>query len=106
VGGQFPPVPLVTNYAALQAIAAGQDTVVQWSPMGGTANDFIRLAVRDTETDEDVFESEMPGGPGALDGTSLQVTIPAGVLEPGRDYRAELYFINVVDVDVSVALAI
>jgi len=106
VGGQFPPVPLVTNYAALQAIVTDQDTVVQWSPMNGTTNDFIRLNVMDTETRDDVFESQMPGEPGALDGTSTQVVIPAGVLQPGRDYRAELYFVKVVDVDVSVALAV
>lgn len=100
-GGVYPPVPQVTNYGSLQAINATSATTVQWSPMGGTGDDFIMCSVYDQNTDEMVFNSGMPLAPGALDGTSTQTVIPANTLQPGRFYDMEVLFVKVVGFDES-----
>jgi len=89
-GATYPPVPRVTNFVALQSINPSADRSVTWPSMGGTNMDFIMFTVRDPDTDATVFETPGPGAAGALDGTAIQVTIPAGRLQPGRIYRAEL----------------
>ena len=106
VGGNYPPVPQITNYPALQAITASNATTVQWSPMGGTAQDFILCQVSDDVADETVYESGMPGDSGALDGTATQTVIPSYVLQPGRTYRAELLFVRTVDVEMTDVMAV
>ena len=105
-GGDYPPVPQVTNWQALQAVAAGGAATVEWSPMGGTAQDFILLGVEDAESGETVYQSGEPGAGGALDGTATQAVIPAGALQAGRDYDAELLFVRVADVDAGETLAV
>ena len=109
VGSAYPPVPQLTGHAALQAIDASVPTTITWQPMGGTTADFILLSIRTMTSDDGgdfVFETEGPGHPEALNGTSTQVIIPPGTLEPGRDYEAELLFARIVDVKETPTLAI
>lgn len=98
-GSDYPPVPQVTNWQALQSVAAGSPVPVEWSPMGGTGQDFILCTIEDAGTGETVYQSGEPGSEGALDGTATQAVIPAGALLAGRDYDAELMFVRVVDAD-------
>ena len=96
-GDAYPNVPVVTNYPALHAIIHTNATVVKWASMtGGTVNDVIFLYVYDTSTGQTVFEV---GGPGSLDGTAAQATIPASTLQSGKSYQAELMFMKMVDMN-------
>jgi hypothetical protein len=93
----YPNVPVVTNYPALQTIIHTNATVVKWASMtGGTANDVIFFYVYDTSSGQPVFEV---GGPGSLDGTAVQATIPANTLQSGKSYEAELMFMKMVDMN-------
>lgn len=105
-GSDYPPVPQVTNWQALQAVAAGSPATVEWSPMGGTGQDFILCTIEDAGTGETVYQTGAPGDPAALDGTATQTVIPAGALQAGRDYDAELMFVRVVDADAGEALVV
>jgi hypothetical protein len=108
-GGAYPPVPHVTNFNALQSATASLPITVQWSAMGGTAQDFILCQVMQlggANDDMILWQSGAPGTPGALDGTSTQVVIPANTLNPGTDYRAEVMFVKTSNVQTSPALAI
>jgi hypothetical protein len=96
IGDAYPNVPVVTNYTALQTMINTNVTLVQWAAMsGGTVNDIIFLNVYDPTTGNVVFEV---GGPGTLDGTAVQTTIPANTLQSGKSYQAELMFLKIVHV--------
>ncbi|MFO7936642.1 MAG: hypothetical protein R6V06_03440 [Kiritimatiellia bacterium] len=106
-GGSYPPVPQVTNFVALQSADASTDTSVQWTPMGGSSDDFILLRIESCSGEnegETVYQSGLPGTPEALNGTVTETWIPAGVLEPGCDYQGEILFIHVADTETSSAL--
>ena len=99
-GGSYPNPPQVTNYAALQSVTHTAPTLVQWVPMtSGTVSDFIQLEVEDAETGSLVYESPSPGQPGALNGLSVNTSIPAGTFSPGHSYVASLMFAKFVDTD-------
>lgn len=94
-GDTYPPVPRVVNFAALQSVDAAGPVTVQWTAFtGGGSGDFVQLTLRSEESGT-VFESKGPGEPRSLDGTATQATIPAGTLQPGQSYRAEVMFVKV-----------
>lgn len=101
-GNAYPPVPQILNFGALQNVAAESDFTLQWSAMNGDALDYIMLQVYDENGVAPGFSSGGPGQPGAMDGTATQIVIPAGTLSPGVKYKAELRFVNTVDIDTSV----
>lgn len=106
-GDAYPNVPLITNFNALQSAQAASDTTIQWSPMtGGTASDFILCVVSERESGETIHESGMPGSPTQLDGTAEEFTIPAGTLEAGHSYEAEVIFVKIVDLDTTYTTAV
>lgn len=105
-GSAYPPVPEISNYAALQAITASSATTVQWSAMGGTSDDFIMCSVHDNDTGDTLFQTGMPGASDALNGTATQVVIPAAALLPGRTYEGEVLFVKMVDSDASYTMAV
>lgn len=111
-GSTYPPVPHVTNFTALQSADASADITIQWAAMGGTANDFIQVTVSQLGGEDDGFilwESPMPGDASALDGTATGVSIPAGALQAGTDYQAEVLFVKTTEVKMppaSPALAV
>lgn len=106
-GSTYPPVPQVTNFVALQSVDATADTTVEWTPMGGSVEDFILIRIvsrADGNEGETIYQSGLPGTPEALDGTATEAVIPANTLEPGQDYQGEVLFFQVVDSQVSPAL--
>ncbi len=103
VGSAYPPVPHVTNFTSLQSADASADITIEWAAMGGTSGDFIQVSVSRLGGEDDgfiVWETGMPGDPSALDGTDTAVSIPAGELQPGTDYQAELLFVRTTDVKI------
>lgn len=99
-GGPYPSVPHITNFNLLQSATAASATTVQWVPMaGGLPTDFIHVKVMQLGGEDDgtiLWQSGMPGEPGALNGTSMQAVIPAGTLQAGHDYHAEVMFVKTV----------
>ena len=105
-GGLYPPVPHVTNHAALQNAGSTAPIDVTWSPMGGGTGDFIMLTVIDPSTHDTVYSTGGPGSPGSLDGTATGTQIPNGALLPARDYQAEVLFVRVVNRETTPVMAV
>lgn len=105
-GSAWPPVPRITNHTTLQSATATSPITVQWQSMGGTTDDYIFLQIVNPIYGNPVFESGAPGEPGALNGTSTSLVIPANTLEVGHRYRAELLFLRVASVDRSYTTAV
>jgi hypothetical protein len=101
-GDNYPSVPRITNSVALQTVSAGLAIPVQWQAMdGGTASDFIHVRIRQIGGMDDgamLWQSGMPGQPGALNGLSAEAVIPPNTLAAGTDYLAEVMFVKTVDV--------
>ncbi len=92
----YPNAPKLSAWGAAQAINAFADFTLSWDTMiGGGADDFVRIQIKDTNTFDTVFESPDLLEDGALNGTATSVVIPGGLLEPGRSYACELLFFNV-----------
>ena len=89
--GSYPSAPAVANLAAAQSIDAASDFVLMWDAFaGGTTTDFISCQLQTVGSTP--FTTPVFGAPGALDGTAMSVTIPAGTLQPGHAYRGRLIF--------------
>ena len=67
-GDSIPTIRLV-NYTAAQSVDAAKDFVLTWAPIGATAQDGLKVQLRDS-AGKVVVSSPDPGCPGALDGTS------------------------------------
>jgi hypothetical protein len=81
----YPAPANVLNYDALQQISASQSFTISWAPLSRLTSELT--TVRIEEKGIKIFETApVPGAPGALDGTSLGVTIPANTLLEGRTY--------------------
>jgi hypothetical protein len=92
-GDAYPNTPRVSNYSAAQGINPAADFVLSWdSFVGGTAADFIEVEVEDPMTCASPFESRSPGEPGALNGASTSVVIPANTLAANQTYRGRVKF--------------
>jgi hypothetical protein len=92
----YPNAPTLRNFASTQALDSLQPITLEWDPMnGGTEADYIELYVEGDFAC--YFESPAPGEPGALDGRSTSITIPAETLPPGRTLDCELVFARVSD---------
>jgi len=82
-----PGAPRLANLAAAQAVDSTQPFTLSWDPfVGGTPTDYIQ-AVLTTN-----WQSPNIGTAGALDGTATSVTIPVGILAPGKTYTASVGF--------------
>lgn len=89
-GDTYPNTPHISNFTAAQAVVPSLDFTLTWDSLGGTVNDFVFLNIRDSGGQE-VFSGPEMGQPGALDGTSTSLLIPARKLRPGQVYQVELF---------------
>jgi len=108
-GDDYPNVPFITNFEALQALDASAAITLQWdSFQGGSADDHISLYIEREHSSEGgtVYEAPNPGEPGALDGTSTSLTLPPGTLEPGNDYTVQIGFYRIGTPDTSYVEAV
>ncbi|MBU6401899.1 MAG: hypothetical protein KGS61_16405, partial [Verrucomicrobia bacterium] len=100
-GDLYPTTPQISNYSAGQAINAGADFTVSWGAFaGGSVSDSISLIIQDA-AGNDVFSTGDPGSPGGLNGTATSVVIPAGRLQAGQVYQAQLIFVKATSVDTT-----
>lgn len=95
-GDQYPPAPMVNNYAGLQILPYNQYNVISWQPFtGGGGNDFIQMQIEDLQGNN-VWETPDFGESGALDGLATQTILPADTLNPGAIYIATIRFVKVL----------
>lgn len=88
----YPNIPQLLNFTALQSINTNNDLTLRWLPFqDGTANDYISVSIWGDDFFP-VFESPGYGEVGALNGTSTSVVVPARILEPGPDFECYLTF--------------
>lgn len=92
-GDAYPPAPVISNWAALQATSAASPVTVKWKAWaGGIAADFIHVIIEDVEGA--YWESPMPGTDGCPNGTATQIVVPAGILTTGKQYYCEVTFLK------------
>ena len=90
----YPSVPHLANWEAAQDIDAAADFTLTWDAFpGGTSNDFIHVLI-ENDVRQRIFESPGFIEPGALNGTSTLLTIPAGTFTAQRSYHARLLFVK------------
>jgi len=100
-GNQYPTPPHIANFTAAQNVDPAADFTLTWDAFGGgTANDFIQLRIED-DMGNTYFESGPPDDPFALNGTNVNVVIPADTLEGGKTYQATLLFARVLTRDMT-----
>ena len=94
----YPNVPFITNWANLQEADSSGTITIEWeSFVGGTVDDHISVGIeREGPGGGGVYDSPVPGEPGALDGTSDSLSLPGGTLEPGRRYTVNVSFYRIV----------
>jgi hypothetical protein len=96
----FPPAPHLSNWAAAQSIDPTRDFTLTWDLFrGGTANDYILVVLGDQATGAILFRTPDFFQPGALNGTTTGVTLPAATLQPGKTYAVEIEFYKIVSVN-------
>jgi hypothetical protein len=97
----YPSTPQINDFTAAQTINPANPYTFTWQPFaGGTTNDLILFQIWDS-TDTQVFGTPEPGQPGAYNGTSNAVVIPAGTLTSGNTYQGNLIFFRPVAMDVT-----
>jgi hypothetical protein len=88
----FPPVPMIVNYDAAQAIDAGHDFILQWNQLPTVAaTPFAQVTINDTYG-KLIFAAPNPCVSRTLDGSATSVVIPANTLRPGVVYEGQLEF--------------
>jgi hypothetical protein len=89
-GDLYPNVPRLSNFPATQALDAGAYFVFNWDPFtGGGPGDFIQLHIDDSSGNK-VWETPDVGEVGQLNGLATSALMPAGTLNPGQTYQANL----------------
>ncbi len=82
-----PNAPHLTNYPAAQAVDPTHAFVLGWDPFsGGTAADYISVDIGEA------YSSTNAGSLGALPGTAVAFTIPAGKLQSNTNYDSSISF--------------
>lgn len=95
----YPNVPRISNWGAAQNIDSSSAFTLEWDAFaGGTTADFIMLEIESNNQmgDSRVYESPGPDDETALNGESLQVSIPALTFSPGGEYTGSLSFYRFV----------
>jgi hypothetical protein len=88
-----PGAPHLTNYPATQAVDPSQAFVLGWDPFsGGTSADYISVDIGTA------YSSTNVGSVGALNGTAVAFTIPAGKLQPNTNYASTISFYHLLSV--------
>jgi hypothetical protein len=99
-GFAIPNAPGLAAYASAQSINSAQDYTLTWNAFdGGVAKDFISVDI--VGDSGSVFDSPDYGCPGALNGTSNSILIPANTLASSTAYRAVIVFTKVLTLDTN-----
>lgn len=101
-GNDYPPAPILLNFAGSQTIDPTLPFTLQWTGfVGGTTSDFIFVQIENSQGR--VYSSPPhPSALGALTGLATSVLVPPQTLQPGRSYVGRIVFyrystINLLD---------
>jgi hypothetical protein len=90
-----PNSPQVSNYVAAQSVNPSQPFTLNWITFtNGLSTDWILFQIHGGPIGT-LFQTPVPGQPGALNGTSTSVIIPAGTLSTSSTNTAVLAFYHV-----------
>ena len=90
-----PNSPQVSNYAAAQSVNPSQPFILNWITFtNGLSTDWILFQIYGGPVGT-LFQTSFPGQPGALNGTSTSVIIPADTLSASSTNTAVLAFYHV-----------
>lgn len=99
--GHDPPAPVLLDATAAAAIDPAADFDLEWNGMTDPGpHDAVVVRIVNAFRKK-ILETPELGEAGALAGTTRGLTIPAGVLVPGRPHRLEIQFVRVVDVETN-----
>ncbi len=91
----LPPTPRLVNFADVQSVDPGEPLTLVWDfDAAPKRDDFVQVYVNLGHAE--MFSTPDLGEPGALDGTSRSVTIPAGTLAPGGIHSLNLEITRLV----------
>ncbi|MBI2928652.1 MAG: Ig-like domain-containing protein [Verrucomicrobia bacterium] len=100
-GDAYPSHPRISNFDAAQAVDPSKAFTLRWDAFtGGTASDFIQLALQD-DTGREAFRTPDAGLAGALTGQATSVLIPAFALPPGKNFTGRLRFVRIQRLDTT-----
>jgi hypothetical protein len=98
----FPPAAHISNWTGAQTIDPTKDFTLKWDAWaGGTTNDYILVITGNPVTGSVNFRSPAPFQPGALNGTSTSIVIPAADLQPSTTYAVEITCVKTVSKDTT-----
>lgn len=90
-GDEYPPVPNITNAAALPLSDFSQDFTIMWNSfITSDPNDQIRIELERTDDGERLIEAFYPA-------STTSLVIPGGTLEMNRNYELLIIFVNETD---------
>ena len=91
-GNDYPPAPILQNFAGAQSINPAAPFILQWTGfVGGSSSDFVFVQIENSQGR--VFATGAhPDSAGALNGTATSVPIPAQTLQPGKSYVGRILF--------------
>ncbi len=88
--------PHLTNWVEAQTIDPAATFTLKWAPFAGAgSSDIVRVMVTD-DSGEYVVYTPDEFDTGALPGSTTTLTIPAGILDYGKRYLAEVVFSKIV----------
>jgi hypothetical protein len=99
-GDNYPGAAHINDYAAIAAANPASGFTVSWDASGLTGSDFIQAQVDDASGNT-VYASPWYGQPGALTGTAVSASIPAGVLASGAAFEVNIIFAKALAVDTT-----
>jgi hypothetical protein len=100
-GATYPNAPRLQNFPSTQMVDVLSPLVLSWDAFaGGTATDFISLAIGDAAGTW--FATKSYGKSSALNGTATATTVPASVLVENHLYKGRLLFQKMLVADNSV----
>ncbi len=96
----LPAAPRLLDLAMARSIESTQPFALDWAPFAEAgSDDFILVEILNDRGDT-VLESGTDGLP-MLPGTATSFAIPAGALNPGRDYEGVVRFLKVIESDAT-----
>ena len=97
------PAPLqLLDFQPAQSINSKADfTLVLISNPGGTPDEYVQAMINSLDGNRMLFETPQPGQPGALDGTTTSVLIPANTLGEGQSYQLQLLVARLDDLETT-----
>jgi len=98
-GNLYPDPPQVSNIDEAQFVKPAQPFAFSWTMNDATANDLLQFAINDGTNI--IYTTPLVSMAGAMNGSQRTLTLPAGVLAPGKTYTGLLRCCRLTSLDTS-----